>query len=99
MAADVAHEDGGGDVADEDRDGGHGAGDSCAGAGGIDARPVGSAPTDTAGAPDSSVAAADGPFAECVLCRAPTEYPDTYRGITLCPVCTWQEAQRTACSG
>ncbi|MFJ2604125.1 hypothetical protein ACIO13_03940 [Streptomyces sp. NPDC087425] len=37
--------------------------------------------------------------AECVLCRAPTEYPQSHRGITLCPVCAWQEAQRTACSG
>ncbi|MEV6738427.1 hypothetical protein AB0N14_16475 [Streptomyces sp. NPDC051104] len=39
------------------------------------------------------------PFAECVLCRRPTEYPESYKGITLCPVCEWQEAQRTACSG
>ncbi|MFF3904746.1 hypothetical protein ACFYZJ_01815 [Streptomyces sp. NPDC001848] len=39
------------------------------------------------------------PFAECVLCREPTEYPESYKGITLCPVCEWQEAQRTACSG
>ncbi|MFD9192576.1 hypothetical protein ACFWCA_30670 [Streptomyces phaeochromogenes] len=38
-------------------------------------------------------------FAECVLCQKPTEYPESYRGITLCPVCEWQEAQRTACSG
>ncbi|MHA5050469.1 hypothetical protein [Streptomyces sp. SD15] len=43
---------------------------------------------------------ADGPpFAECVLCRKPTEYPESHKGITLCPVCEWQEAQRTACSG
>ncbi|TXS21654.1 hypothetical protein EAO71_28140 [Streptomyces sp. ms191] len=41
----------------------------------------------------------EGPFAECVLCRAPTEYPESTKGITLCPVCEWQEAQRTACSG
>ncbi|GAP48652.1 hypothetical protein [Streptomyces azureus] len=47
-----------------------------------------------------------------VLCREATEYPESYKGITLCPVCmgvppvraksrTWgrQEAQRTACSG
>ncbi|MFF3644389.1 hypothetical protein [Streptomyces sp. NPDC002564] len=40
-----------------------------------------------------------GPFAECVLCRAPTEYPESRRGITLCPVCEWQEAQRSACPG
>ncbi|MGW5582524.1 hypothetical protein [Streptomyces sp. NPDC003857] len=39
------------------------------------------------------------PFADCVLCREPTEYPESYKGITLCPVCEWQEAQRTACSG
>ncbi|MFG3130917.1 hypothetical protein ACGFZU_24860 [Streptomyces tendae] len=43
---------------------------------------------------------ADGPpYAECVQCREPTEYPESYKGITLCPVCEWQEAQRTACSG
>ncbi|WP_181512500.1 hypothetical protein ACN2WE_32195 [Streptomyces sp. cg28] len=39
------------------------------------------------------------PFAECVLCREPTEFPESTKGATLCPVCTWQEAQRTACSG
>ncbi|MET7685370.1 hypothetical protein [Streptomyces sp. NPDC005423] len=39
------------------------------------------------------------PYAECVLCRKPTEYPESRKGITLCPVCEWQEAQRTACSG
>ncbi|MGW1157941.1 hypothetical protein ACWD5Q_15040 [Streptomyces sp. NPDC002513] len=44
-------------------------------------------------------AAGGPPFAECVLCREPTEYPESFKGITLCPVCTWQEAQRTACSG
>ncbi|MEV0739520.1 hypothetical protein AB0I51_27105 [Streptomyces sp. NPDC050549] len=38
-------------------------------------------------------------YAECVLCREPTEYPASQKGITLCPVCEWQEAQRTACSG
>ncbi|MFJ8135593.1 hypothetical protein [Streptomyces sp. NPDC096013] len=38
-------------------------------------------------------------YAECVLCRESTEYPESYKGITLCPVCAWQEAQRTACSG
>ncbi|MEU2554020.1 hypothetical protein ABZ589_20430 [Streptomyces sp. NPDC013313] len=43
---------------------------------------------------------ADGPpYAECVLCQEPTEYPESYKGITLCPPCEWQEAQRTACSG
>lgn len=45
---------------------------------------------DAAGAP---------PYAECVLCQKPTEYAETVKGITLCPVCEWQEAQRTACSG
>ncbi|MEU5776652.1 hypothetical protein [Streptomyces venezuelae] len=37
--------------------------------------------------------------AECVLCRAPTEYPESHKGITLCPVCEWREAERAACSG
>ncbi|MEU6822497.1 hypothetical protein ABZ921_17875 [Streptomyces atriruber] len=37
--------------------------------------------------------------AECVLCRAPTEYPESHKGSTLCPVCEWREAERTACSG
>ncbi|MGI5458855.1 hypothetical protein ACQEWB_37905 [Streptomyces sp. CA-249302] len=47
-----------------------------------------------------TVGDADGPrYADCVLCRKPTEYPESYKGITLCPVCEWQEAQRTACSG
>ncbi|MER5629263.1 hypothetical protein [Streptomyces nitrosporeus] len=41
----------------------------------------------------------EGPFAECVLCREPTEYPESAKGATLCPVCAWQEAGRTACSG
>jgi hypothetical protein len=38
-------------------------------------------------------------MAECVLCRKPTEYPESTRGSTLCPVCEWQEAGRTACPG
>ncbi|MFJ9030961.1 hypothetical protein ACIRQP_21010 [Streptomyces sp. NPDC102274] len=38
-------------------------------------------------------------YADCVLCAKPTEYPETVKGATLCPVCEWQEAQRTACSG
>ncbi|MFD4023772.1 hypothetical protein ACFWRV_09680 [Streptomyces sp. NPDC058576] len=38
-------------------------------------------------------------YAECVLCREPTEYPAATKGATLCPVCAWQEAGRTACSG
>lgn len=37
--------------------------------------------------------------AACVECGEPTEYPNSTRGVTLCPVCEWQEAQRTACSG
>ncbi|MEV6616866.1 hypothetical protein AB0N31_24055 [Streptomyces sp. NPDC051051] len=52
-------------------------------------------PIDASGPPG----AGGPPYAECVLCRKPTEYPRSYRGITLCPVCEWQEAQRTACSG
>ncbi|MEW2069280.1 hypothetical protein [Streptomyces sp. NPDC007346] len=44
-------------------------------------------------------AAAGPPFAECVLCREPTEYPESAKGATLCPVCAWQEAGRSACSG
>ncbi|UYQ65148.1 hypothetical protein [Streptomyces peucetius] len=43
--------------------------------------------------------AAGGPFAECVLCREPTEYPASVKGAPLCPVCEWREAERTACSG
>ncbi|MFJ8252648.1 hypothetical protein [Streptomyces sp. NPDC094466] len=39
------------------------------------------------------------PYAECVLCREPTEHPESTKGATLCPVCAWQEAGRTACSG
>ncbi|MGW4670716.1 hypothetical protein [Streptomyces sp. NPDC004324] len=56
---------------------------------------------DHCGAPEFPGAPADAgpPYAECVLCRKPTEYPESHRGITLCPVCAWQEAQRTACSG
>ncbi|MZD05162.1 hypothetical protein GTW43_08690 [Streptomyces sp. SID5785] len=50
-------------------------------------------------APSPGAAAAEGPFAECVLCREPTEYPESTKGATLCPVCEWQEAQRGACSG
>lgn len=43
---------------------------------------------------------ADGPpYAECVLCRKPTEYAESSKGLPMCPVCEWQEAQRTACSG
>lgn len=58
--------------------------------------------TDTAGPQPAAApgpAAQGPPFAECVLCRKPTEYPESHKGVTLCPVCEWQEAQRTACSG
>ncbi|MFE6865608.1 hypothetical protein ACFVFS_03560 [Kitasatospora sp. NPDC057692] len=40
-----------------------------------------------------------GPRADCVLCGEPTELPADHPGSTLCPVCTWQQAQRIACSG
>ncbi|MYT79610.1 MULTISPECIES: hypothetical protein [unclassified Streptomyces] len=51
-------------------------------------------------APAPPGGSADGPpYAACVLCREPTEYPESTRGATLCPVCAWQEAARTACSG
>ncbi|MEV4611146.1 hypothetical protein AB0K43_00895 [Kitasatospora sp. NPDC049258] len=40
-----------------------------------------------------------GPRADCVLCGEPTEYPAGQPGSTLCPVCTWQQAQRIACAG
>ncbi|WP_256106765.1 hypothetical protein [Streptomyces sp. ODS05-4] len=62
-----------------------GGGDYCAGPA---ARP---APAVPAGAGE--------PYAACVLCQEPTEYPESVRGIVLCPVCEWQEAQRGACSG
>ncbi|MFD6533515.1 hypothetical protein [Streptomyces sp. NPDC060184] len=42
---------------------------------------------------------AEGPYAACVLCQKPTEYPESTKGATLCPVCAWQEAGRAACSG
>ncbi|MFF3753353.1 hypothetical protein ACFYYH_23265 [Streptomyces sp. NPDC002018] len=44
-------------------------------------------------------AAEDIDYADCVLCGKPTEYPESVRGATLCPVCEWHEAQRVACSG
>ncbi|WP_326700633.1 hypothetical protein OG909_27060 [Streptomyces sp. NBC_01754] len=40
-----------------------------------------------------------GPYAACVLCQEPTGYPESTKGATLCPVCAWQEAGRTVCSG
>ncbi|MGV9389457.1 hypothetical protein ACWDQL_10030 [Streptomyces olivaceus] len=60
-----------------------------------DRAPDDSSPFDAARPPEAEGA----PYADCVLCREPTEYPESYKGITLCPVCAWQEAQRTACSG
>ncbi|MBW8093289.1 MULTISPECIES: hypothetical protein [Streptomyces] len=39
------------------------------------------------------------PYADCVRCGEPTEYPASRPGATLCPLCEWQEGQRTACSG
>ncbi|MFI1203124.1 hypothetical protein K2224_35670 (plasmid) [Streptomyces sp. BHT-5-2] len=53
-------------------------------------------------APDPGPAAAPDagePRAGCVECGRPTEYPAARPGIVRCPVCEWQEAQRTACSG
>ena len=50
-------------------------------------------------AAESAQDTADGPIAECVLCREPTEYPESVKGAPLCPVCEWREAERTACSG
>ncbi|MEU8135842.1 hypothetical protein [Streptodolium elevatio] len=38
-------------------------------------------------------------LADCAYCGKPTEYPAAQRGVTLCPVCEWQEDQRGACSG
>jgi hypothetical protein len=55
---------------------------------------------DTGAAADGGTPrAGEEPRADCVLCGGPTEYPASTRGATLCPVCEWQEAQRTACSG
>lgn len=51
-------------------------------------------------APEPTLTPAAGPpFAACVLCQEPTEYPESYKGITLCPMCEWREAERNACSG
>ncbi|WP_078507898.1 MULTISPECIES: hypothetical protein [unclassified Streptomyces] len=61
---------------------------------------------ETPAAPDRGPAAAvpdagapRGDCADCVECGRPTEYPAARPGIVRCPVCEWQEAQRTACSG
>ncbi|MGW1881339.1 hypothetical protein [Streptomyces sp. NPDC001970] len=51
------------------------------------------------GVPSATPEQAEGPFADCVLCGDPTEYPESVKGVTLCPVCEWREAERTACSG
>ncbi|MFK0233043.1 hypothetical protein [Streptomyces vinaceus] len=39
------------------------------------------------------------PYANCVECGRPTEYGAATPGRVLCPVCEWQDAQRSACSG
>ncbi|MEU8772514.1 hypothetical protein [Streptomyces sp. NPDC048606] len=39
------------------------------------------------------------PYADCVECGEPTEYGVATAGVVLCPVCEWQDAQRSACSG
>jgi hypothetical protein len=62
-------------------------------------RPVSSPPPDRPGAPQPPAQPAAQPVADCVLCGEPTEYPASTKGATYCPVCEWQEAQRTACSG
>ncbi|MFF9037916.1 hypothetical protein ACF090_20875 [Streptomyces sp. NPDC014892] len=59
----------------------------------------GTATTPDAARASSSETVGGPPFAECVLCRKPTEYPESHKGITLCPVCEWREAERVACSG
>ncbi|MCX4723038.1 hypothetical protein [Streptomyces sp. NBC_01306] len=64
------------------------------------AAPAPATPASTPSAPPADETVPGGPsYAECVLCRKPTEYPESTRGATLCPVCEWQEAGRTACSG
>ncbi|WP_336321758.1 hypothetical protein [Streptomyces lavendofoliae] len=52
-----------------------------------------------AGGHTAAEPAAGPPYAACVLCQEPTEYPESAKGVTLCPVCEWREAERTACSG
>lgn len=69
--------------------------ESAAGAGTADTAETAEPTADATDAAESPA----GPFAECVLCREPTEYPETHKGVTLCPVCEWHEAQRSACSG
>ncbi|MGI5446074.1 hypothetical protein ACQEVM_10025 [Streptomyces sp. CA-243310] len=50
-------------------------------------------------APAESVVVPGPPYADCLECGKPTEYGVATPGVVLCPVCEWQEAQRTACSG
>lgn len=64
-----------------------------------DTRSCESAPATDAELALTPAAEGDGPRADCVLCGEPTELPADHPGSTLCPVCTWQEAQRIACSG
>ncbi|WP_216586487.1 hypothetical protein [Streptomyces brasiliscabiei] len=59
----------------------------------------GTEPTAESASTTAEVSAGGPPFAECVLCQEPTEYPESHKGITLCPVCEWREAERNACSG
>lgn len=49
--------------------------------------------------PTAPPAPVPGPRADCVHCGRPTEHPASVSGVTLCPVCEWQEAGRSACSG
>ncbi|WEB39870.1 hypothetical protein MOV08_11675 [Streptomyces yunnanensis] len=49
--------------------------------------------------PEAPGAEAGEPHADCVECGRPTAYPASRPGIVRCPVCEWQEAQRSACSG
>ncbi|ARH95613.1 hypothetical protein [Streptomyces sp. MOE7] len=53
----------------------------------------------SAHAPAPAPRAVASPPADCLQCGEPTEYPVEQPGIVLCPVCEWQEAQRSACSG
>ncbi|MDX3534929.1 hypothetical protein PV721_11210 [Streptomyces sp. MB09-01] len=51
-------------------------------------------------APAAPAGRVDGPpYADCLECGRPTEYGVATPGVVLCPVCEWQDAQRTACSG
>lgn len=63
-------------------------------------RPAGTEPYCPApAAPARRVAVAGPPYADCLECGRPTEYGVATPGVVLCPVCEWQDAQRTACSG